>query len=493
MALILALDLGSTQIKISFLNENGMMISSAVEGYNTYAPLPSYLEQNPSDWLDALKRGLSKAMENINPNDISCIGFSGHMSGTLLLDRDGNAIGRCILLSDSRSDEECSIIDAAAGKRIREITGNPVINAFTLPKLLWLKRHEGELWDRVRWILSPKDYLRYILSGVISTEYTDAFNTLALDGKKKVWDEGIIRSLGLDVSLFPDVLSPFDIVGKTGGMAKEMFGLPEGIPVVSGASDMAAAAVGMNLFDNGSSALTLGTCATFLSIVPEIMDKGFGQITYHVHAISDSYYALGSHFNGGGAVNWITKLLSESEKLDYSFMDKLAAEAEKVPAGSYGVMTIPFLAGSGSPYFSSSDRLCVYGGSSASDKAVLFKSMLEGITLNLFQTLQLYDGMYGSQIPEIKLAGGGVKIAGWPKIIADVFQRKIHVIRNSDASTIGAALIAGKAAGVFPDIRKMSESLIDVREIIVPDEAAAQVYRDLYSRFIKLYTFTKEL
>ncbi|MBO8435705.1 MAG: hypothetical protein IAA97_01825 [Spirochaetes bacterium] len=487
MPLVLALDLGSTQLKVSLVAQNGTVVSSAIEGYETYAPHAQYLEQDPESWKRALKSALSRALEAADPHDIACVGFSGHMSGTVLLDEHGNVLYRCIMLSDSRSDYECHLISELCGERIRAVTGNPVINAFTLPKLVWLKRNEPELWRKVRWIISPKDYIRYLLTGVITTEYTDAFNTLMLDGNTRKWDDEIINAAGIDRSLLPEVLAPSDIIGRISDKAASEYKLPACIPVVSGAADMAAAAVGMNLFNYGTDALTLGTCATFLSFVPGIMSDGYGSITYHLHALPGSFYALGSHFNGGLAVNWISRMLSSSGNLDYNEMDKLAEEAISVAPGSDGVLAIPFLAGSGSPYFSSSDRFCLSGASAATGRGTLFKSMLEGIAMNLKQTLMLYDRMHNAEDRKVLLGGGGVKVAGWPEVIADVFQRDVLVVRNSDASTLGAAIIAGSSVGLFDDIASVSSKFINLEREIKPDKSKGQLYAVLFEKFLKLY------
>ena len=487
MALVLALDLGSTQLKCSLIDHDGRLVASASQGYETYAPCAGHLEQDPDDWRNAMRIVLSNVLARVDGRRICAIGFSGHMSGTVLLGGNGDVLSRCIMLSDSRSDGQCGTIDRVAGKRIRAITGNPVINAFTLPKLLWIKENHPDVWSRTRHVLSPKDYLRFLLTGVVSTEYTDAFNTLALDKDTRDWDDDVLASVGLDRLKFPKVLSPFDIVGQTGRRAHDEFALPEGIPVASGVADMAAAAVGTNLFAEGSSALTLGTCATFLALVPAIGDEGFGQVTYHLHALKDRFYALGSHFNGGLAVNWITRILNERGELDFHMMDDLAHEAVQVPPGSNGLLTIPFLAGSGSPYFSSSDRMVLLGASASTGRAELFRSMLEGISMNLYQTLELYDRMLSHPVAHVLLGGGGVRIEGWPQMIADVFQRPIRTVQNADASTLGAALVAGNAVGLFEDLPGAASSMVAEQDTMIPDESLAGTYGDLYRRYLEAY------
>ena len=216
-------------------------------------------------------------------------------------------------------------------------------------------------------------------------------------------------------------------------------------------------------------------------------DEGFGKVTYHLHAMKDRFYALGSHFNGGLAVNWITRILNERGELDFHMMDDLAHEAVQVPPGSNGLLTIPFLAGSGSPYFSSSDRMVLLGASASTSRAELFRSMLEGISMNLYQTLELYDRMLSHPVAHVLLGGGGVRIEGWPQMIADVFQRPVRTVQNADASTLGAALVAGNAVGLFEDLPGAASSMVAEQDTMIPDESLAGTYGDLYRRYLEAY------
>ncbi|MEG1744743.1 MAG: FGGY-family carbohydrate kinase, partial [Ruthenibacterium sp.] len=305
---------------------------------------------------------------------------------------------------------------------------------------------QPECWRKAAAWLSPKDYLRFCLTGKAATEYTDAYNSLCIDRDTANWCDEILCATGLEKEKFPRVLRPFDKAGVVTHEAAQRFGLPEGTPVFAGGADMACGAVGMGLYSEGDSTLTLGTCATFLALVPGESAQCFGQVTYHLHASPGKLYALGSHINGGFAVNWLTRALSETGALDFSMMDALAAEAQGLPVGSNGVLTLPFLAGSGSPYFNARDRQTVLGCSAATTRAELFRSELEGITLNIKQTKEAFSTLVQGGLRRVLLGGGGSKISGWPQIVADVFGMQIELVSNADASAVGAAILGGFGA-----------------------------------------------
>ena len=491
MSYILAVDLGSTQMKLMLMDESAKTVCVVAEKYPTYVNEKGWMEQKPADWLFALKKGVSELSEAVDIKSVEVISFSGHMSSVVLMDDKGEVLYPCIMLSDSRSQRQCDELERRVGPLIKERTGNTVNNAFSLPKLLWLYEEKPDIYAKTKVWVSAKDYLRYCLTGVCETEYTDAYNSLCTQPGKAEWDEEIIAKSGLDKEMFPTVRSPYDRCGSVTKEAAAAFGLKAGIPVVAGAADMACAALGAGLWENGDSALTLGTCATYLSVVPGINEKYYGQITFHPCVEKGKMFALGSHFNGGAAVNWISGILSEKGQIDYEMLAKLSKEAESVPAGSGGMITIPFLAGSGSPYFCASDRQHVIGMRMNTTRAEVFRSELEGITYNLRQTFEAFREMSG--VSKILLGGGGVRIGIWPQIIADIFGIPADISQQSDVSTVGAAIIAGVSAGIFKDAKATAENCLKIQERKDPSDENKKLYDHLYDRYLNYYKITNIL
>lgn len=487
MAQILALDLGSTQLKLLVMDEKAQVVYVDTQRYSTRSICAGWLEQDPKDWKEALKKGIQKMWQSIDLHKIEAISFSGHMSGIVVMDTAGSVLHPCIMLSDSRSEAQCKRLRSVLEKTVREKTGNPIINAFSLPKLCWLKETCPEIWKRTAVWLSPKDYLRYCLTQEFFTEYTDAYNSLCIDCSTGDWDEEIIAAAGLEKEKFPPVLRPFDKAGSVSTSAEQVFGIPKGIPVFAGGADMACGAVGTGLYHVGESALTLGTCATFLVLVPQIDHQVLGDVTYHMHICPDMFYALGSHFNGGLAVNWLSSVLHEGEKLDFALINALSTAARAVPAGCNGLLTLPFLAGSGSPYFSAADRQTVLGLSTATTRAEIFKSEIEGITFNIAQIKAVFERIVSGGLKSVRLGGGGSKICIWPQIIADVFDKPIDLIENEDASTVGAAVVGGFGVGIFSDLEDAAKKYLRVERVYMQDRNAAKMYKKLYQKYLQAY------
>lgn len=483
---ILAVDLGSSALKVLVMGDGLKVRLVESVPYRTDHPQPGLSEQDPSLWADALKEGLHRVWQRVSPREIEAISFSGHMSGVLLLDERGNPLYPCITLADTRSERECEWMRRELGEKIIKSTGNPVINGFSAPKLLWLKNNLDSYKKAAYWA-PPKDYLKFLLTGRITTEYTDAYNSLFLDPVSRTWDINLIREAGLNESTFPQVLAPYELCGAVTGEASGIFGLTEGTPVYSGAADMACGAVGMNLSDTGEGVITLGTSATFLLATDRIHPEAKGAVTYHLNVLPGALYALGSHFNGGLVLNCFSALFSDSGKIDYDIIQREAKAAESIPPGSGGILTIPFLTGSGSPYFNPFDRGTVLGLHSGCRREELMRSALEGVAYNMNQTLTLFERMDGKKLDCIYLSGGGIRVPGWPQIFADVMGRQILTTVSADASAAGAAIIGGYGAGILPDLREASSSFRTVSQSFKPDPKAHKLYKEYMKMYIRAY------
>lgn len=487
---ILAIDLGSSALKILVMGEDLSVLQVESVAYRTLHPAPGFSEQDPGEWAAALKEGLCGIWEKEKPEEIDAVSFSGHMSGVLLLDEMGRPLYPCITLADARSERECEWMQNELGDEILKRTGNPVINAFAGPKLLWLKR-SAECFEKASAWVPPKDYLKFLLTGRIGTEYTDAYNSLFLNPVTRDWDDELIRNAGIKTEIFPEVLSPYDMCGTVTTQASRLFGLKEGTPVYSGGADMACGAVGMNLSDQGEGVITLGTSATFLLAADKICPEAGGAVTYHLNVLPGTLYALGSHFNGGLVMNCFSTLFTEKERIDYEFLRREAVAAAEVLPGSGGILTIPFLAGSGSPYFNPYDRGTVLGLHAGSSRSQVMRSAMEGVVYNMYQTLSLFERLEEKALDCIYLAGGGIRIPGWPQMFADVMGRKVVTTASADASAAGAALIGGYGAGIFSDLSAAAAEFRTIDRSFLPDSNVHGQYSGHIKRYLKAYEALK--
>ncbi len=487
MSNILALDLGTSAVKCLLMNEDGEVVNVSSVSYPSYNPEPGWVQQDPDDWIKASAQAINSCLNGENINKIDVISLSGHMSGLVMVDENIHPLYPCITLSDARSSSQSKKISAQLDKEIYAISGNPVINAFLLPKLVWIKENKPDLYNQCKYILFPKDYLRYYLTGNINTDITDSGNSLFFDITTHNWNKSILNKLGIDENILPELLKPYEIAGKTNEKAASIFNLPAGIPVAAGGADMACGALGFGINAPGDIAVNIGTSATILTAVPDINDIGYNKITFHPHIIQDTIYALGSHFSGGLSINWLTGLFStESSQPDYKLIQSLSKKARDIAPGSEGTIYLPFLVGSGSPHFNAEAKGSFIGLTPSTSRETLFKSILEGISFNLKETLNLYKKM-GISINKIRVGGGGMKIELFQSILADIFNHPIEVISINDASAIGAAITGGYAVGLFKDLKSPAAKILNQQKTVYPDYDNASFYRDFYEVYQESY------
>jgi xylulokinase len=487
MSIILALDLGTSAIKCMAMDEQSTILYVSSVPYPSHAPNSGWLQQNPDDWIKASIQAINQCLTAIDQKEIGVISLSGHMSGLVLVDDEGRPLYPCITLSDSRSHVQSEWIRQKAQEKIYNSTGNPAIDAFLLPKLLWIKENLPSIYQRTKYILFPKDYLRFHLTGKYATDTTDAGNALFYDFKKEFWNEQLLADLEIRPDILPEILRPYAVAGLTNRKAAGIFGLREGIPVVAGAADMAAKAVGYGINEPGNIATTIGTSATILTVVPEFNSIGRDKVTFHPHVTPGIIYALGSHFSGGMSLNWFSGLISgDQSRPDYSLIQSLSKEAENVPPGSDGTLYLPFLSGSGTPYFDAYARGSFLGLSTNTKRETMFHAVLEGISYNLKESLLLFEEM-GVKIKTIRVGGGGMNIGIWPSILADVFGYPIDIIKISDASTIGAAIIGGFGIGIFSDLNTPVKRIIENKKTIMPNTKTEPVYSKYFEIYQKSY------
>jgi xylulokinase len=487
MSLILALDLGTSAIKILLMDPYGNILHLSSHPYPSEMPQQGWIQQDPEIWFDIARKAVNNRLSDVDKKDIGVISLSGHMSGMVAVDSDGKSLYPCITMADGRSSRQCDEINATAGSHIVEITGNMAINAFLAPKLLWFKQNNPSAYRQAKAIVSPKDFLRFKLTGKLATDSTDAGNSLLFNIHKRCWDETLIKELGFDTNKFPEVSTSYEIAGTLTCDAANALGLRHGIPVAFGAADMACQAIGAGLTYKGVVSATVGTSATMLTVLDTVKNAGVGRVTFHPHVMPGLIYALGSHFSGGLSLNWFSRVISEdnAEKLDYAFLDKLTEEAAQRPVGSNGLLFLPFLVGSGSPHFSANIKGSFIGLSIFTDRGSMYRSIMEGVSYNMKETFQLFESMCEG-IETIRFGGGGLKAKIWPQIFADIFGRNVQISGNFDESTIGAAIIGGYSAGIFKSL-KLPTKIKNNKMEIVYNEENTQKYQGLFALYLESY------
>lgn len=494
-SLVLSVDIGSTAVKVIAMNENGEIAASASGHYPTDSPNPGWVEQDPACWWMAAAAAIRVCLEKIGSQAISGVSFSGHMSAPVLLGADGKPVMPAILIADARSCEETVWLRAEYRETFLRMTGNEPIDAFTVSKLLWIKNNRPEALRRAHTLLFPKDYVRYRMTGSLCSDPTDAGNSLLFDPLNGKWDLDLIDELGLPVHIFPLLQASSGLAGYVTGEAAAETGLPAGVPVVTGAADMACSQLGTGAVKPGTLAVTLSTSAQVVMRMDSMPPQAAGKMTVHPSAIPGTLYGMGSVFTGGLGVNWAYRLLSGKSRLegaDYEKLNELSEGMRDFAPGCSGLLFLPFLVGSGTPYFDASDRATWIGLTTGQSPEMLLHSVMEGIAYNIRESMEVLEEA-GYAVTGVHLGGGGSRNPVWSAMIGDVLGHSIALLNNRDASAAGAAMLAGVGIGMFETEESASRKLVQTAEPIPHSVLRHQAYHRLYSRYRKAYKALNEL
>jgi len=474
-AKLLGIDIGTSGCKVLLVNEEGRILKQASAEYPLSVPQPMWTEQDPNDWWNAVL----KCLAEINEPNVDAIGVTGQMHGSVFLDASNQVIRPALLWNDQRTLEECVQIEAIiTAERMKQITCNPMLTGFQLPKLIWLRNHEPDNYSKVKSLLLPKDFIRLRLTGDHATEVSDASGTGILDVTNRNWSSEIIEGLGIDPAILPRIVESDEITGETKGVA----GLADGIPVVGGGGDQAAAAVGTGAVRPGIISVSLGTSGVvFTSIPSPEYDPNGGAHTF-CHA-NRGWHAMGVMLSCGGSLRWYRDMFSPGT--DY---DSLSLSASTAPVGCEGLTFLPYLTGERCPHNDSLARASFSGITLSHNKSHFDRSVFEGLTLGLLDGFLLLKKL-GATAEEVRITSGGAKSAFWIQMIADAFESTCQTLEVDEGPAFGSAILAGVGIGVWDDVVSATKHTIRVKKETVPGPAR---YSRTYERFSNLYSATRD-
>jgi xylulokinase len=477
---VLAVDVGTSSAKAILLSEIKEVLAEASSSYPTHTPKASWIEQNPEDWWQAFVSAVRECISKQVNADIAAIGVSGHMSVMLPLDKNMQPLRPAITIADTRCVEETNWLNENFASEISSTTGNLALTAFTLPKILWFKHYERDLFDKTKVILTVKDYINWKLTGVLSSEPTDAGNSLLIDYKTRQWNTALMERLELPQHLFPTMHESLEVIGEVTKEAASILNIKAGIPVIAGLADMGSSTLGAGLLDESRLAITLGTSAQITQIVEQPSRELLGKFTYHPHALPGKTYLMASLFTGGLGLQWFAEVLSSftNESLEQS-IERVLETAEKASAGTKDVLFLPFLTGRGSPSFDATLTASFRNLRREHTGAEMARAVLEGVAFSIKHCL---DEMkkYHAPATDIVLGGGGSRSKLWQQIIADVTVYPLYPLQVSSAGPLGTALAAGKAIQLFEIM------MPPLTNVIEPD--TANDYASSYAHYLKLTT-----
>ncbi len=467
---LVGLDVGTTAAKGLAIDPDGRVLAEAQASYPLSTPHPGWAEQDPACWWQAAEQVLGALRDRAGAP--AAIGLSGQMHGLVALDAADRVLRPAILWNDQRTGAECEEIEAAVGaEELVRLTGNRALTGFTAPKLLWLRRHEPEVYERIARIALPKDYVRLALCGEHATDVADASGTLLLDVAGRRWSERLLASLEIDAGILPRVLESPAVSGTTA----------EGVPVAAGAGDQAAGALGCGVVGPGPLSVVLGTSGVVFAALSAFRSEPEGRLHAFCHAVPDTWHAMGVMLSAAGSLRWLRDVVAPG----VGYTELLAAAAHWEP-GAEGLLFLPYLAGERTPHADPDARGAFAGLALRHDRGALVRAVLEGVAFGLRDCLDLLRCL---DVPAscARVSGGGARGRLWLSILASVLELELAPVAVDAGAAFGAALLGGIAAGVYANAAEAVSAAVRTREPIEPVPAWVERYRELHPRYAALY------
>lgn len=474
----IGIDLGTSAVKLLLMDENGMVLRTVQKEYPLSFPKTGWSEQNPEDWWTQTRIGIRDLMEGFDSTQVDGLSFSGQMHGLVLLDERDQVIRPAILWNDGRTAEETEWLNSEIGEeRLADLTGNIAFAGFTAPKLLWVRKHEPENFRRIRRIMLPKDYLAYRMTGVHSTDYSDAAGMLLLDTAHKCWSAEMLYICGVTKEQMPRLFESWHVIGTLTGRVAQDLGLPPHVRVCAGAGDNAAAAVGTDTLSDGSCNISVGTSGTIFIACDQFHLPKNHALHSFAHA-SGRYHLMGCMLSAAACNQWWVKTVLNS--------DDFAGEQKKIQElGTNPVFFAPYLMGERTPYNDTEVRGAFVGLSLNTDRGQMTQAVLEGVAFSFRDALELARGL-GVPTQGATICGGGAKSPLWRTIMANILNIQIDYIQN-EGPAMGAAMLAAKGCGACSSLEELAARTVRITESTLPTPELVTRYEQRYQTYRKIY------
>jgi xylulokinase len=490
---LLGIDVGTGGTRALLVDENGIVFASATAEHAPFAsPQTGWAEQDPRDWWRATAEAVRGVLSqtHVSSEEIAGVGFSGQMHGAVLLDESKEVLRPALIWCDQRTEAQSKEITRLIGAaRLIELTANPALTNFTATKLMWVRDHEPELWSRFRYVLLPKDYVRLRLTNECATDVADASGTLLLDVAHRRWSDAMLDALEMNKSCLPALFESSEMTGGVSAEGAAATGLREGTPVVAGAGDQAAGAIGMGIVRPGAVSATIGTSGVvFAATARPAIDKA-GRVHTFCHAIPDRWHVMGVTQAAGLSLRWFRDrfgVVDDGATSSHNPYDLLGKEAATAPPGSDGVLWAPYLMGERTPHLDPEARAALVGLAAVHTRAHVVRAILEGVAFSLRDTLTIFAEM-GVPVDSIRLGGGGARGLLWRQIQADIYGREVEIPEAEEGAAYGAALLAGVGIGLWSSIDEACAKTVRVATRVEPDAAASALMDRRYTAYRALY------
>jgi xylulokinase len=492
----LGIDIGTSGTRAVLLDGDGCVVSSATAAHPPFESLHTgWAEQDPVDWWSAVCGAVPECLARgkTAAGEVSGIGLTGQMHGLVLLDRDGSVLRPSIIWCDQRTEVECrEITEKIGAARLIELTANPALTNFTLPKIWWVQKNEPDIWARAGSILLPKDYIRLQLSGSRATDVADASGTLLFDVANREWSRPMMEVSRLNAELLPTVFESCDISGHVSEEGARATGLRAGIPVIAGAGDQAAGAVGMGIVRAGAVSATIGTSGVVFAATAKPVRDPAGRIHTFCHAVPRRWHVMGVTQAAGYSLRWFRDQFGVVGDPAQDAYARLMTEASSAPAGADGLLWAPYLMGERTPHLDPNARGALVGISATHTRAHVVRAILEGVAFSMRDTLTIFAEL---KIPveSIRLGGGGARGDLWRQVQADVYGMPVGLVEAEEGPAFGAALLAGVGVGNWTSVENAADATVRVSQRIEPDPRDVALMNRRYSAYRKLYPALRDV
>ncbi len=486
----LGIDVGTGGTRALAVDERGHLVGAFTAPHEDMRmERPLWAEQRPGNWWDAAQlaiRGLL-LQTGANREAVKGLGLSGQMHGLVALDAENRVIRPALIWCDQRSQPQVDAINRSVGREaVLGYIANPVLTGFTLPKLLWVRDNEPAAFERIRKVLLPKDYVRFQLTGEFASDVSDASGTALFDVARRRWSYELVDRLGLDRSWLPRVLESSEVSGVISRQAAALTGLREGTPVVAGAGDQAASAVGNGIVEPGIVSCTIGTSGVVFAHMQSPAYDPAGRVHTFCHAVQAAWHVMGVTQGAGLSLQWFRNTFAPGT--DY---DALTAEGENAPPGSQGLFWLPYLMGERTPHLDAAARGGWIGLTARHSRADLIRALLEGVSYSLKDCLEIIEQM-GVQVDSVRLSGGGARSRFWRRMLADVLGKPAVSLETQEGSAYGAALLALAGTGVYNSVPEVCRAAVRQADSIEPGPEESRFYAQSHRTYQALYPAVRD-
>lgn len=493
---LIGIDVGTGGTRALIIDARGTVLASATEDHQPFAsPQIGWAEQHPEDWWRACGIAIRKALAKakLRGDEITCVGFSGQMHGAVMLDAEDKVVRPALIWCDVRTEAQVSELNQRIGaERIIQLTCNPALANFTLTKFLWVRENEPENWKRVRSVMLPKDYVRFRMTGERAIDMADASGTLLLDVANRRWSPEMLEEAEINSSFLPTLFESPDICGSVSAEGAVATGLKPGTPVVAGAGDQAAGAVGMGIVAAGAVSATIGTSGVVFASTDRPALDPKGRLHTFCHAIPGRWHVMGVTQAAGLSLRWFRDQFGAGTDDGRDPYERLSEEASGVAPGSEGLLWTPYLMGERTPHLDPKARAALVGLTASHTRAHVIRAIMEGVAFSLRDSFTIFQEM-NVPVECIRLGGGGARSRLWRQIQADVYGHEVQTVEAEEGAGYGAAILAGVGAKVWESVDSACAAVIRVAERLAPQPDAGEAMDAAYKRYQRIYRAAKEI